>query len=273
MPAPGRLALLLLLAPACFRDTPPPELSATSSETDAASSSTGVPGTGTGTTTGATTGSTTGVDMDTSGTGCPTTPWYLDADMDGHGDPGAMMLACSQPPGHVELGDDCDDRNGARAPGLLELCDGQDNDCDPLVDEYSEKNPSCMDCELAASGASSYAYCQFERTWMDARIECKKRGGDLVVIEDKAENEALAQRAVALQGQASQWYFGLNDLQQEGAFVWLDGDPVGMTFWLPGEPNGDAEENCGVLLVGSKSWNDGACDIAAFFICELPNEP
>jgi len=272
MLSPGRLALLLLLAPACFRDTPPPELSATSGETDAATSSTGVPGTtsSTGTTTGS---ATTGVETDTSGTGCPTTPWYLDADMDGHGDPGAMMLACSQPQGHVELGDDCDDGDDARAPGLLELCDGQDNDCDPLVDEYSEKNPSCMDCELAASGASSYAYCQYKRTWMDARIECKKRGGDLAVIEDKAENDALAQRAVGLQGQASQWYFGLNDLQKEGNFVWLDGDPVGMTFWLPGEPNGDVEENCGVLLVGSRSWNDGACDIAALFVCELPNGP
>jgi len=32
-------------------------------------------------------------------------------------------------------GDDCDDNNANRTPGRAETCDGQDNDCDPRIDE------------------------------------------------------------------------------------------------------------------------------------------
>jgi hypothetical protein len=180
-----------------------------------------------------------------------------------------MELACSQPTGHVEVGDDCDDDNAARAPGLPELCDDQDNDCDLLIDEYSALNTSCKDCVLTAMGTSSYAFCQFDRTFADARIACQERGGDLVVIEDQAENTMLAQKGLALQGMASQWYIGANDIAVEGNFVWLDGEPVMISFWGDGEPSDTNDEDCGVLLAGSSTWNDGQCGLGVFFICEI----
>ncbi len=61
--------------------------------------------------------------------------WYLDADGDGHGDAAQSVLACLQPAGHVASGDDCDDADAANYPGNGEVCDGQDNDCDTLVDD------------------------------------------------------------------------------------------------------------------------------------------
>jgi hypothetical protein len=61
--------------------------------------------------------------------------WYLDADGDGRGDSGTATESCSAPTGHVLDGGDCDDTDPTVAPGLLEVCDGVDNDCDGQADD------------------------------------------------------------------------------------------------------------------------------------------
>ncbi len=61
--------------------------------------------------------------------------WYIDADGDGHGDPASAFLACAPTVDAVEIGDDCDDATDRAAPGLGELCDELDNDCDGETDE------------------------------------------------------------------------------------------------------------------------------------------
>lgn len=204
-----------------------------------------------------------------SATSCTPTPWYLDVDMDDHGDPKAMQLACDQPRGHVEVGDDCDDQDAARAPSLVEICDDKDNDCDLLVDESSVMNTSCKDCLLMVIGTSSYAHCMFARTYQDARIECQQRGGDLAVIQDDSENAALTEWALQVKGPATIWYIGLDDAAVEGSFLWVDGSPVGFSGWAPGEPsNTGGIEDCAVLYAGDGSWNDQQCNLAVLFICE-----
>jgi hypothetical protein len=61
--------------------------------------------------------------------------YYLDADLDGYGDPGTAFTACSMPEGAVLLGGDCDDHDDDINPSAVELCDGEDNDCDGTIDE------------------------------------------------------------------------------------------------------------------------------------------
>ena len=94
--------------------------------------------------------------------------YYADADGDGFGNPGSTTTLCSSTPpaGYVTTSTDCDDtrklyadgdgdgfgagaavacgvatntdcNDGARGvnPGAVEVCDGQDNDCDGAVDE------------------------------------------------------------------------------------------------------------------------------------------
>ena len=61
--------------------------------------------------------------------------WYVDVDLDGFGvDSNATALSCDQPDGMVDNAMDCDDSTDERAPGLEEVCDGIDNDCDEDVD-------------------------------------------------------------------------------------------------------------------------------------------
>jgi hypothetical protein len=67
----------------------------------------------------------------------PTDPsdWYADLDGDGFGDPENVQLACNAPTGHVGNDRDCDDTDANRWPGAQETCDGEDQDCDTVVDE------------------------------------------------------------------------------------------------------------------------------------------
>ncbi|MCO4748001.1 MAG: hypothetical protein KC912_24625, partial [Proteobacteria bacterium] len=62
--------------------------------------------------------------------------WYPDADSDGYGDANATLVeACVAPAQHVANNLDCDDTAAAVSPAALEVCDGQDNDCDTDVDD------------------------------------------------------------------------------------------------------------------------------------------
>ena len=64
--------------------------------------------------------------------------WYPDADGDGYGDPDNPVQACYPPAGHVADGSDCADNAPAVNPGAEEICNGVDDDCDPLTDEGAD---------------------------------------------------------------------------------------------------------------------------------------
>ena len=63
------------------------------------------------------------------------TPWYRDADGDGHGDGAVYTLGCEVPSGFVAVDDDCDDGDAGVSPSDAELCNGVDDNCDGVTDE------------------------------------------------------------------------------------------------------------------------------------------
>jgi len=61
--------------------------------------------------------------------------WFIDTDNDGWGDnAGTPLLSCGQPAGYATIGD-CNDNSASTNPEALELCNGDDDDCDGLVDD------------------------------------------------------------------------------------------------------------------------------------------
>jgi len=65
--------------------------------------------------------------------------WRPDVDGDGYYDPaGVAIEGCEQPDGYAVIGGDCDDSNPDVHPGVRDICDEIDNDCDDVVDEDPE---------------------------------------------------------------------------------------------------------------------------------------
>ena len=75
--------------------------------------------------------------------------FYIDADEDSYGDPGAPVQSCSATEGLVSDSSDCDDGDPAVNPGATELWyDGTDQDCDANDDDQDGDGvPSPEDCD------------------------------------------------------------------------------------------------------------------------------
>lgn len=72
-----------------------------------------------------------GADQDCDGADLEGTAFYRDADADGSGDAGSMLLALSAPEGFVQNSDDCNDGNAAVNPGAEEIPGNEiDENCD-----------------------------------------------------------------------------------------------------------------------------------------------
>jgi hypothetical protein len=55
--------------------------------------------------------------------------WYPDMDGDGYGCDSTGIPSCTQPPGYIAVGGDCDDTNPGAHTGTTEVNDGLDNSC------------------------------------------------------------------------------------------------------------------------------------------------
>jgi hypothetical protein len=167
-------------------------------------------------------------------------------------------------------------------------------DCDADVQNGCEQQLSvvgpCLpdsDCVKHTYGGRSYFVCSNPRTWSAARTQCQTQLlGDLVRIDDQAENDFVLSKA-----SASAW-IGATDASVEGTWRWIDnaaqfwsgpaaGNSVGGLFgkWAAGEPNDSGgNEDCGVLQAPGGTWTDLACGGTRGFVCEVqadlcPNDP
>lgn len=76
------------------------------------------------------------VDLDDADMDVSEHTWFFDGDLDTWGTDELTAVACEGPAEFVDRGGDCDDGNAAIHPGATEVCNGDDDDCDTVVDPY-----------------------------------------------------------------------------------------------------------------------------------------
>lgn len=119
-------------------------------------------------------------------------------------------------------------------------------------------------------------YFTSEESWPQAEADAVTLGGHLVTIRSAAENDWLVNTFTPLTNRIGV-HIGLNDIAQEGTFVWASGEPISYLHWGPGEPNNLGNEDWGELFVRDYNalhageWNDGSVNNNG--IVEVAPEP
>ena len=102
--------------------------------------------------------------------------------------------------------------------------------------------------------------------WAEARKFCQLVGGDLAVLDT-----TILDQFVRDTFPAGQKWIGATDVDQEGQWIWVNGEKMQQGYWVMGEPNGGQEENC--LLISKWRWHDGNCMARLKPLCEHPAWP
>jgi hypothetical protein len=101
------------------------------------------------------------------------TTFYADNDNDTFGTLNSTTLACIAPEGYVGNSADCNDNNSGIHPGITELCNGIDDDCNAAVDDgvqtvfyadidddgFGDPNNTTMACSLPADYVVNSSDC------------------------------------------------------------------------------------------------------------------
>lgn len=194
--------------------------------------------------------------------------YYPDSDGDGYGDMGLPLPSCDGPPVGMRVvtrGGDCNDLVAQVRPGANETCNGQDDDCDGVVDDgVSRCSGGGFGCTVRAFGGHSYAMCPTLLRRADAETECESFGYHLVVIDDDAENTFVADQAAMLGVLGNYAWIGLTT----SPLAWQDGTAPGFASWEAGEPNGTG--TCVRMRGNTALWADAACTERYAFLCEAP---
>nr|XP_055063092.1 CD209 antigen-like protein C [Misgurnus anguillicaudatus] len=101
------------------------------------------------------------------------------------------------------------------------------------------------------------------KSWTESRRYCRDRGADLIIINNKEEQDFIAKNS----GNDGLW-IGLTDSDVEGRWKWVDGSTLNTSFWRYNEPGGHTGENC--VLFYSSGWADYSCTRVFKWICERP---
>jgi len=104
-----------------------------------------------------------------------------------------------------------------------------------------------------------------EKTWEEAQRTCSFELANLVTVDSLAINQWLANQGMKL-------WIGATDKENEGTFVWTNGNPVteAEAHWLGGRLSGKPWQDCVAVNTGGLSgkWNDIRCDRRLPFVCQ-----
>ncbi len=170
----------------------------------------------------------------------------------GTGGSGATGSYCGD--GVIDMGEECDDADEVPDDGCTQCivdCPGG---------PQSIKHPQTFHC---------YRFFENQMAWTSARDACVAlgEGWALVALSTIEERDAVADVVTA----ASQNWVGGNDREEEGKFVWSNGEPwtygSGPPFWQFGQPDSANNSDC-VSVSGDGQGDDSSCSSQRSYSCE-----
>lgn len=113
------------------------------------------------------------------------------------------------------------------------------------------KEIGTADEKAVASGSYNghlYEAYDYSMKWTEAKAFCERKGGHLVTITDEGENNFV--KTLINGNQKGLYYIGCTDVEKEGTWKWITGEPFTYSNWDPQapEPNGGTKENYGVMV-------------------------
>ncbi len=153
---------------------------------------------------------------------------------------------------------------------------GKWNDCLPTVTgrfvleieaESDDSSPVPGFTELGFFNGHTYYISNQPLPWMEANTACSLRGGYLATITSMEENDFIANAASQVTPDPqiqnpSYVFFGMTDMDSEGVWRWVTGEPWTFSRWNIGEPSNAnlIGENVGMMYLTRDQrfsrWND-----------------
>jgi alpha-tubulin suppressor-like RCC1 family protein len=97
-------------------------------------------------------------------------------------------------------------------------------------------------------------YLLTENTWLNSQAEAQALGGNLVSVNDAAENTWLMTTFSPFFTTSFQLWIGLTDQTVEGQYQWISGEPATFANWGQGEPNNYVPDEDFAFMVGTSIY-------------------
>ena len=102
------------------------------------------------------------------------------------------------------------------------------------------------------------------RSYNGAKAQCESDGAFLAIPRSQAENDFLTDLLPN-----DRLWIGINDIEEEGNFVAVDGRDISWTNWETGQPNGGTGQNAVAINWLSGRWEDWTDWTSERFVCSL----
>uniref|UniRef100_A0A3Q2SUU3 C-type lectin domain family 4 member G-like n=1 Tax=Fundulus heteroclitus TaxID=8078 RepID=A0A3Q2SUU3_FUNHE len=136
------------------------------------------------------------------------------------------------------------------------------------VDEYcpKEKNRKCSSCQTgwqhsqSSCYAVNYAEPQDQKTWEEAREDCRGKSSDLTVVSN--EEKMFVKDNSWVNDKIEGYWIGLR--AEGGKWRWIDGSDLTNQAWIQQQP---VDGQC-VTSLRNREWRSESCDEKNGWICE-----